>query len=94
MRDWGESGLPSRLLDIVDKVGYKEPTPIQRAAIPIALQARDLIGVAVTGSGKTAAFLLPLLVYISDLPPLTAVNKNDGPYGLDSGPYKRIGAAN
>lgn len=68
MRNWGESGLPSRILDIVDEVGYKEPTPIQRAAIPIAQQARDLIGVAVTGSGKTAAFLLPLLVYISELP--------------------------
>ncbi|KAJ6446286.1 DEAD/DEAH box helicase [Purpureocillium lavendulum] len=90
MRDWDESGLPRRLLDIVDHVGYKEPTPIQRAAIPIALQARDLIGVAVTGSGKTAAFLLPLLVYISDLPPLTEVNKNDGPYALILAPTREL----
>ena len=90
MRSWEESGLPSRLLNIVDRVGYKEPTPIQRAAIPIALQARDLIGVAVTGSGKTAAFLLPLLVYISDLPPLTDVNKNDGPYALILAPTREL----
>jgi ATP-dependent RNA helicase DDX23/PRP28 len=90
MRDWSESGLPRRLLDIVDSVGYKEPTPIQRAAIPIALQARDLIGVAVTGSGKTAAFLLPLLVYISELPPLTEFNKNDGPYGLILAPTREL----
>ncbi|KAM4054838.1 DEAD/DEAH box helicase [Hirsutella rhossiliensis] len=90
MRDWGESGLPGRLLDIVDRVGYREPTPIQRAAIPIALQARDLIGVAVTGSGKTAAFLLPLLVYISQLPPLTESNKNDGPYGLILAPTREL----
>ncbi|OAA43198.1 pre-mRNA-splicing ATP-dependent RNA helicase PRP28 [Metarhizium rileyi] len=90
MRNWEESGLPERLLDIVDRVGYKEPTPIQRAAIPIALQARDLIGVAVTGSGKTAAFLLPLLVYISDLPPLTEVNKNDGPYALILAPTREL----
>jgi ATP-dependent RNA helicase DDX23/PRP28 len=90
MRSWGESSLPKRLLDIVDQVGYKEPTPIQRAAIPIALQARDLIGVAVTGSGKTAAFLLPLLVYISDLPPLTEVNKNDGPYALILAPTREL----
>ncbi|KAF5134228.1 Pre-mRNA-splicing ATP-dependent RNA helicase [Metarhizium brunneum] len=90
MRSWEESGLPQRLLDIVDRVGYKEPTPIQRAAIPIALQARDLIGVAVTGSGKTAAFLLPLLVYISDLPPLTEVNKNDGPYALILAPTREL----
>ncbi|UNI14489.1 RNA helicase [Purpureocillium takamizusanense] len=90
MRNWEESGLPPRLLDIVDRVGYKEPTPIQRAAIPIAMQARDLIGVAVTGSGKTAAFLLPLLVYISDLPPLTEVNKNDGPYALILAPTREL----
>ncbi|KAK2601739.1 mRNA splicing protein prp28 [Conoideocrella luteorostrata] len=90
MRSWEESGLPRRLLNIVDRVGYKEPSPIQRAAIPIALQARDLIGVAVTGSGKTAAFLLPLLVYISDLPPLTEVNKNDGPYALILAPTREL----
>lgn len=90
MRSWQESGLPRRLLDIVDKVGYKEPTPIQRAAIPIALQARDLIGVAVTGSGKTAAFLLPLLVYISDLPPLDESNRNDGPYALILAPTREL----
>lgn len=90
MRNWGESGLPHRLLDIVSDVGYEEPTPIQRAAIPIALQARDLIGVAVTGSGKTAAFLLPLLTYISDLPPLTEANKNDGPYALIIAPTREL----
>ncbi|KAL2172063.1 hypothetical protein VTG60DRAFT_433 [Thermothelomyces hinnuleus] len=90
MRSWEESNLPRRLLDIVHSVGYDEPTPIQRAAIPIALQARDLIGVAVTGSGKTAAFLLPLLVYISELPPLTEYNKNDGPYALILAPTREL----
>ncbi|KAJ4268393.1 mRNA splicing protein prp28 [Fusarium torreyae] len=90
MRNWQESNLPRRLLNVVDAVGYKEPTPIQRAAIPIALQARDLIGVAVTGSGKTAAFLLPLLVYISDLPPLDETNKNDGPYALILAPTREL----
>jgi ATP-dependent RNA helicase DDX23/PRP28 len=90
MRSWQESNLPKRLLNIVDDVGYKEPSPIQRAAIPIALQARDLIGVAVTGSGKTAAFLLPLLVYISDLPPLDEINKHDGPYALIMAPTREL----
>ncbi|KAI2471214.1 DEAD-domain-containing protein [Annulohypoxylon bovei var. microspora] len=90
MRNWQESGLPRRLLDIISKVGYDEPTPVQRAAIPIALQARDLIGVAVTGSGKTAAFLLPLLVYISELPPLTELTKNDGPYSLIIAPTREL----
>ncbi|KAH6648530.1 pre-mRNA-splicing ATP-dependent RNA helicase prp28 [Truncatella angustata] len=90
MRSWEESGLPRKILDIVEQVGYTDPSPIQRAAIPIALQARDLIGVAVTGSGKTAAFLLPLLVYISELPPITDMNKNDGPYSLIIAPTREL----
>ncbi|KAJ5163330.1 uncharacterized protein N7500_005160 [Penicillium coprophilum] len=53
MRSWEESQLPKRLLELVDRVGYKDPTAIQRAAIPIAMQSRDLIGVAVTGSAPT-----------------------------------------
>lgn len=90
MRSWAESGLPSRLLQVVDEVGYKEPSPIQRAAIPIALQTRDLIGVAVTGSGKTASFILPLLVYISELPGLTEFTKNDGPYAIILAPTREL----
>lgn len=90
MRNWSESNLPKRLMDIVDSVGYTEPSAVQRAAIPIALQSRDLIGVAVTGSGKTAAFLLPLLVYISDLPPLNDYTKNDGPYAIILAPTREL----
>ncbi|KAL3466098.1 hypothetical protein BJX64DRAFT_274857 [Aspergillus heterothallicus] len=92
MRSWEESGLPKRLLTLVDQVGYKEPTPIQRAAIPIALQSRDLIGVAVTGSGKTAAFLLPLLVYIAELPRIDEFEwrKNDGPYAIVLAPTREL----
>ena len=90
MRSWAESGLPKRLLDVVDLVGYTEPSAVQRAAIPIALQSRDLIGVAVTGSGKTAAFLLPLLVYISELPALNELTKNDGPYAVILAPTREL----
>ncbi|KAI1005598.1 Pre-mRNA-splicing ATP-dependent RNA helicase [Podosphaera aphanis] len=90
MRSWQESGLPKRLLDVVAQVGYDQPSAVQRAAIPIALQARDLIGVAVTGSGKTAAFLLPLLVYISELPPLNELTKNDGPYAIILAPTREL----
>lgn len=90
MRSWKESGLPKNLLDIVESAGYKDPSAVQRAAIPIALQSRDLIGVAVTGSGKTAAFLLPLLVYISALPPLDEMTKNDGPYAIILAPTREL----
>ena len=90
MRNWSEAGLPKRLMDIVDQSGYTDPTPVQRAAIPIALQSRDLIGVAVTGSGKTAAFLLPLLVYISELPVLNESTKNDGPYAIILAPTREL----
>ncbi|PLB39846.1 dead box ATP-dependent rna helicase [Aspergillus candidus] len=92
MRSWDESGLPSQLMELVNRVGYKEPTPIQRAAIPIAMQSRDLIGVAVTGSGKTAAFLLPLLCYIAELPSIQEFEwrKNDGPYAIVLAPTREL----
>ena len=90
MRSWDESGLPDKLMRIVHQVGYTEPSPIQRAAIPIALQCRDLIGVAATGSGKTASFVLPLLAYISQLPPLDAMTRHDGPYALILAPTREL----
>jgi ATP-dependent RNA helicase DDX23/PRP28 len=90
MRNWEESGLPDKLMRLIDQVGYTEPSPIQRAAIPIALQCRDLIGVAVTGSGKTASFVLPLLTHIMQLPPLTASNRHDGPYAVILAPTREL----
>ena len=53
--------LDQRLLKSVDKLGFETPTPVQLQAIPLALQGRDLLVNAATGSGKTAAFLLPVL---------------------------------
>ena len=48
----------------IDAMGYVKPSAIQMAAIPLGLKYRDVIGIAETGSGKTAAFVLPMLVYI------------------------------
>ena len=53
--------LPAPILKGVRAAGYSEPTPIQRKAIPIVLEGKDLIGAAQTGTGKTAAFVLPIL---------------------------------
>ncbi|KAG6880728.1 ribosomal RNA processing protein, partial [Termitomyces sp. T159_Od127] len=54
-------GLIDPLLQALDQVGFKAPTDIQVEALPHALEGRDIIGVASTGSGKTAAFALPIL---------------------------------
>ncbi len=54
-------GLAQPLLDALHDAGYDKPTPIQREAIPVALKGRDLIGLAQTGTGKTASFTLPIV---------------------------------
>ncbi len=61
-------GLDARLLEAVARMGYSEPTPIQRDAIPLALAGRDVVGCAQTGTGKTAAFVLPTLQRIPAKP--------------------------
>ncbi len=58
-------GIGKNLLKAVDEAGYTAPTPIQLSAIPAILEGRDLIGIAQTGTGKTAAFVLPLLEMIA-----------------------------
>jgi len=61
-------GLHPRLLQALDDLGFAEPTPIQTRAIPPLLEGRDVIAAAATGSGKTAAFLLPILQHLLDHP--------------------------
>lgn len=63
-----ELGIHDDLLDAIDYMGFKEATPIQEQAIPVILDGSDLIACAQTGTGKTAAFLLPILDLIADLP--------------------------
>ncbi|MCL0120939.1 DEAD/DEAH box helicase [Corynebacterium pygosceleis] len=54
-------GLPDRTLDAVRKIGYESPSPIQTQTIPLLMDGRDVVGLAQTGTGKTAAFALPIL---------------------------------
>ena len=59
--EFNQLNLSATVLDGVRKAGYKEPTPIQEQCIPLAISGRDVLGLAQTGTGKTAAFVLPLL---------------------------------
>ncbi|RXN30930.1 putative ATP-dependent RNA helicase DDX23 [Labeo rohita] len=91
IRNWKEYSLPPHILEVIEKCGYKDPTPIQRQAIPIGLQNRDIIGVAETGSGKTAAFLIPLLVWITTLPKIDRIEDSDqGPYAIILAPTREL----
>ena len=62
-------GLNDCVLDAISPLGYEQPTPIQEQAIPIVLQGKDLLGCAQTGTGKTAAFALPIVHQLSSNPP-------------------------
>src|ERR1700752_1519930 len=62
---FADLALRPELLKALSDLGYEEPTPIQREAIPQLLEGRDLLGQAATGTGKTAAFALPLLHHLA-----------------------------
>ena len=62
MATFVDLGLSEPLMEALRDVGYESPSPIQEQGIPPLLEGRDMIGQAQTGSGKTAAFGLPLLV--------------------------------
>ena len=62
-------GLGTELVTELASLGYEEPTPIQKAAIPPLLAGRDLLGQAATGTGKTAAFALPILQLVGNIKP-------------------------
>ena len=64
MATFKELGLSEPILEALKGLGYDQPTPIQEQTIPMLLEGRDVIGQAQTGTGKTAAFGLPLLDYI------------------------------
>ncbi|KAG5220954.1 mRNA splicing protein [Salix suchowensis] len=101
LRSWTESAIPPAILECIENIGYKEPSPIQRQAIPIGLQNRDIIGIAETGMstcflsivklfGKTAAFVIPMLTFILKLPPFTDDIRHLGPYALILAPTREL----
>jgi ATP-dependent RNA helicase DDX42 len=80
-------GLPKGLMEGIRQHGYVKPTPIQAQGIPVGLSGRDVVGIAETGSGKTVAYLMPLLVHCAAQPPL---QKGEGPIGLVLCPTREL----
>lgn len=79
--------LGKELMEGIRRHGYAQPTPIQSQAIPAALCGRDVIGIAETGSGKTVAYLMPMLVHAIAQPEL---KKDEGPIGVVLCPTREL----
>lgn len=84
---FGHFGFDDQLMKAIIKSEFTSPTPIQAQGIPVALSGRDLIGIAKTGSGKTAAYLWPLIVHIMDQRDLKL---GEGPIGLILAPTREL----
>ncbi|VDM75670.1 unnamed protein product [Strongylus vulgaris] len=80
-------GFDKQLMEAIRKSEYEHPTPIQAQAIPAALSGRDVLGIAKTGSGKTAAYLWPAIVHIMDQPDLDV---GEGPIALIVVPTREL----
>ncbi len=73
----------------IKELKYHEPSPIQRQAIPIGMEWRDIIGIAETGSGKTCAFSIPMIQYVLNTPKeQRARSSDDGPLALVMAPTR------
>ncbi|XP_018494863.1 probable ATP-dependent RNA helicase DDX46 [Galendromus occidentalis] len=87
IKTWPQAGVSKKVLDVLKKLNFEKPTPIQCQALPAIMSGRDLIAIAKTGSGKTLAFLLPMFRHIMDQPPLEAT---DGPIGVVMTPTREL----
>ncbi|XP_050223383.1 DEAD-box ATP-dependent RNA helicase 30 [Mercurialis annua] len=87
IRMFQEANFPGYCLEVIAKLGFVEPTPIQAQGWPMALKGRDLIGIAETGSGKTLAYVLPALVHVSAQPRLA---QGEGPIVLILAPTREL----
>ena len=87
VQKWSQCGLTRPILDVIEGLGYEKPTSIQMQALPVIMSGRDVIGVAKTGSGKTMAFVLPMLRHIKDQDP---VSGDDGPVALIMTPTREL----
>nr|XP_046187024.1 probable ATP-dependent RNA helicase DDX5 isoform X1 [Oncorhynchus gorbuscha] len=82
-----EASFPTYVMDVINKAGWSEPTPIQAQGWPLALSGKDMVGIAQTGSGKTLSYLLPAIVHINHQPFL---ERGDGPICLVLAPTREL----
>lgn len=87
IRSWAHCGISKKEMDILKRLNFEKPTPIQAQAIPAIMSGRDLIGIAKTGSGKTLAFILPMFRHVLDQTPL---EDTDGPIALIMTPTREL----
>lgn len=77
--NWYQCGFSDSLLAVIEKNKFDKPFPIQAQSIPVILSGRDVIGIAETGSGKTFAYLLPMIKHVAHQRP---VEEGEGPIGI------------
>uniref|UniRef100_A0A7N0VHD9 RNA helicase n=1 Tax=Kalanchoe fedtschenkoi TaxID=63787 RepID=A0A7N0VHD9_KALFE len=87
IKTFEDCGFSLPLMNAIAKQGYEKPTSIQCQALPVVLSGRDVIGIAKTGSGKTASFVLPMIVHIMDQPEL---KNKEGPIGVICAPTREL----
>uniref|UniRef100_F6TZX4 Probable ATP-dependent RNA helicase DDX46 n=2 Tax=Ciona intestinalis TaxID=7719 RepID=F6TZX4_CIOIN len=87
IQSWVQAGVSYKMLNALKKANYEKPTVIQAQAIPAIMSGHDLIGIAKTGSGKTVAFLLPMLRQIMDQRPL---EDTEGPIAVIMTPTREL----
>ena len=91
VRSWREvEGVPDVIRENLKANNYVKPTAIQMQALPIGMCMRDMIGLAPTGSGKSCAFLLPLISFLLKQPPIQNNLIQDGPYALVMAPTREL----
>lgn len=87
IKTWAHCGISKKEMDVLKRLQFEKPTPIQCQAIPAIMSGRDLIGIAKTGSGKTLAFILPMFRHILDQPVL---EDGDGPVAIIMAPTREL----
>ena len=87
VKSFAHFGFDDRLMNAIKKENFAEPTPIQKQAVPVALSGRGVIGIAKTGSGKTAAFAWPLLVHLMAQREL---ERGEGPIAVILAPTREL----